>query len=267
MNFFEDGTPRPVSVQPHLESPSDPTGGIDVTLVGGGREHWWQDPIDGFIRARQRDDAAARDAYSTPSQRLGHVPDGPAGSSAPNSSPSFADRFGNWTPSPGSAASPTPGTAASSARYLTGRVAGAPGASSFDTGAPAVPFVPPTNPFSPAPSLSFDDRFGNWVSPPAAGAPSGSYQLAPSQPQSGSSTQRDPRNVRVLSSPIFKPDGTTVADPPPRIPGQPQQQPGRPLGVVTGQPALPPSVYGLPDPAADSMNDWFSRWIKPLLQQ
>jgi len=63
------------------------------------------------------------------------------------------------------------------------------------------------------------------------------------------------------------PDGTSVVSLPPRIPSQSQPQPGRAVGIVPGQPALPPSVYGLPDPSADDMDDWFSRWIKPLFQQ
>lgn len=52
LNFFQDGTPRPASVQPHLASRLDPTGGIDVTLANGAKEHWWSDAIDGFKRDR-----------------------------------------------------------------------------------------------------------------------------------------------------------------------------------------------------------------------
>ena len=52
MMFFEDGTPRPVSIRPHPASPGDPTGGVDVTLKDGSKEHWWNDQVDGFIRSR-----------------------------------------------------------------------------------------------------------------------------------------------------------------------------------------------------------------------
>jgi hypothetical protein len=52
MMFFEDGTPRPVSIRPHPATPGDPTGGVDVTLKDGSNEHWWNDQIDGFIRSR-----------------------------------------------------------------------------------------------------------------------------------------------------------------------------------------------------------------------
>jgi len=50
LDFFRDGTPQPTSVRPHPASPDDPTGGIDVALPNGANEHWWSDPIDGFIR-------------------------------------------------------------------------------------------------------------------------------------------------------------------------------------------------------------------------
>ncbi len=52
MMFSEDGTPRPVSIRPHPATPGDPTGGVDVTLKDGGKEHWWNDQIDGFIRSK-----------------------------------------------------------------------------------------------------------------------------------------------------------------------------------------------------------------------
>jgi len=62
MNFFRDGTPQPASVLAHPATPSDPTGGIDVTLPNGAGEHWWYDPIDGFIR-RQQDYAYVGGGY------------------------------------------------------------------------------------------------------------------------------------------------------------------------------------------------------------
>src|SRR6185312_8799734 len=52
MMFSDDGTPRPVSIRPHPATPGEPTGGVDVTLKDGSREHWWNDQIDGFIRSR-----------------------------------------------------------------------------------------------------------------------------------------------------------------------------------------------------------------------
>ncbi len=52
MMFSEDGTPRPVSIRPHPATSGDPTGGVDVTLKDGSKEHWWNDQIDGFIRSK-----------------------------------------------------------------------------------------------------------------------------------------------------------------------------------------------------------------------
>ena len=115
--------------------------------------------------------------------------------------------------------------------------------SPFDGGAPAVPFVP---------------------SPDAVPNP---YQLDAS-PRSGDSTQTDPRNIRVLSR-IPAPGAT------PSMPdnANTSQQVGGPLGLVSGQAMpdypVPPWLFGLPDrPAAggDDMDDWYARWVKPLLQ-
>ena len=110
LDFFRDGTPKPTSVRPHPATPSDPTGGIDVTLPNGAEEHWSNDPIDGFIR-RQQDYAYPGGGYDTPSERLGHVPT--------DAKP--APPLGRQTADP----------------------------SVFDTGASAVPFVPATDPVAP----------------------------------------------------------------------------------------------------------------------
>jgi hypothetical protein len=61
-------------------------------------------------------------------------------------------------------------------RYLSRRIAGQPDGSVFDTGAPAVPFVPPDQNLVPAGPAAFDDRFGDWTSSPAVNASRGPYQ-------------------------------------------------------------------------------------------
>jgi len=131
MNFFADGTPQPVSVLPHPTTSDDPTGGIDVTLADGSREHWWLDPTDGFLRSRtgQPDPSNSHD---TPSERLGHVPGGTPSQSispSPNNrtlapSPEDANRFASYQPAP----DPTDG----SARYLSTRIVDASGTSMLD---------------------------------------------------------------------------------------------------------------------------------------
>jgi hypothetical protein len=64
-------------------------------------------------------------------------------------------------------------------RYLIRRIAGQPDASAFDTGAAAVPFVPPDQNLVPAGQAAFDDRFGDWTSSPVVNAPHGPYQTVP----------------------------------------------------------------------------------------
>jgi hypothetical protein len=133
MNFFADGTPQPVSVLPHPTTPTDPTGGIDVTLADGSKEHWWQDPIDGFIRSRLGQSDSV-DSYDTPSERLGHVP---GGVSSPETAPPPKD--GSWAPSSGditrfASYQPHPDAADKSARYLSTQITDKSGTSRVDSG-------------------------------------------------------------------------------------------------------------------------------------
>lgn len=79
----------------------------------------------------------------------------------------------------------------------------------------------------------------------------------------------DPKGIRVLSSRILAPgvppSALTVANQ-----GWPTSTPS---GLVSGQPMpdypVPPRLFGLPDRSAasgDDMDDWYTRWIKPLIQ-
>jgi hypothetical protein len=115
--------------------------------------------------------------------------------------------------------------------------------SPFDSRAPAVPFVPPagTEPNSVQPGAS---------------------------PGPGDATQTDPRNIRVLSR--IPAPGATPAAP---DSANTSQLAGKPPGLVAGQPTPdypgPPWLFGLPDrstPNGDDMDDWYTRWVKPLLQ-
>jgi hypothetical protein len=115
--------------------------------------------------------------------------------------------------------------------------------SPFDSRAPAVPFVPPA------------DAVPNSVQPGAS-------------PRPGDATQTDPRNIRVLSR--IPAPGATPAAP---DSANTSQQAGKPPGLVTGQPTpedpVPPWLFGLPDRSAargDDADDWYTRWVKPLLQ-
>jgi len=106
----------------------------------------------------------------------------------------------------------------------------APSASVFDTGTPAVLFVPPNDRLAPAPPAPFGDRFGSWA-PSQAGARPGPNQPAPS-PQSGGSTQVDPQKIRYLRR--VDPDDIDSASQPSGQNAAPQ--PNRPLGLVNGKP-------------------------------
>jgi hypothetical protein len=106
---------------------------------------------------------------------------------------SFDQRFGSWISSPAASApegmerpswlskidKKAEATASKPERYLGRQVAGKPEASTFDADAPAVPLVPSDENFLPGRPASFDDRFGNWISPPPVSAPPGPYPPAP----------------------------------------------------------------------------------------
>lgn len=70
-------------------------------------------------------------------------------------------------------------TSAKPERYLARRVTGQSEVSAFDTGVPAVPFIPSDENSSPSRSTSLPDRFGNWTSSPPVSAPRATYSLAP----------------------------------------------------------------------------------------
>jgi hypothetical protein len=93
---------------------------------------------------------------------------------SPNRQDSFDDRFRNWSSaSAGRSGSPpmpvpsrSPGSVAAlimdHIRALKERDANKSQASVFDTGAPAVPFLPSNESSSPEREDSLDDRFGGW---------------------------------------------------------------------------------------------------------
>lgn len=177
------------------------------------------------------------------------------GPAAVNDDTSSADGSGDRAASPSK-----PG------RYLGRRVAGASETSPFDNGAPAMPFVVGNNPFPPVPPASFNDAF---QVPPLA--PSGPDQPL-WQPRVDGAAQASPNNIRVLSGRFIVPNGGAVSAQAAGLPNFSTTQGGwRPAPAdrlaVPDYPVPPPPVYGLPDPSADNMDDWFDRWIKPLFQQ
>jgi hypothetical protein len=97
-----------------------------------------------------------------PPPRKFSISDVPASGTAADSLATTSLNSGNAAPVTGLDAA-----RANSARYLR-RVDIGPGATVFDTGARAAPFMPPfKSPVAPAPPTSFNDRFGNWSAPAA----------------------------------------------------------------------------------------------------
>jgi hypothetical protein len=145
-------------------------------------------------------------------------------------------------------------------RSQSSRILGSPGASPFDVGAPPVPFVVSDNPFAPAPAVSFKERV---PSPPIA-------PTVADQPQPDGPAQPAPDKIRVLSGRLVVPNGAGVTALAPDLstaaPNDwpPPSADRRPVPEYPVPP--PPSVYGLPDRDADSMDAWFNRWIKPLFE-
>jgi hypothetical protein len=220
-----------------------------VAFDGAGLAHAIAEPL----RFMQKDYAFVGGGYDTPSERHGLLPSGPLLPQEP--APSFSDRFGNWPASPNGdfpvnrgQTPPTDGPSASPERYLGRRLVDGSGSSVFDTGAPAVPFVP-NGPLVPQPPASFDDRYGGRGASPAAPGPVSSYPTGPARPP-GPASETDPRNVRVLRSRMVQLGSASS--------GQ----------STVAYPAAP--IFGLPDQSAasgDDMSDWFARWVKPLIQQ
>jgi hypothetical protein len=156
-------------------------------------------------------------------------------------------------------------------RVLAGRIADTSRPSPFETGAPAVPFIPPNGPLAPARSAS-NDPFMNWQPSPSIAASPNSDQQVP-QSQAAGTAQRPAQSIRVLSSPFFMPNGTSAGRgtaSAPGISGPQAQSDWPPATRPVPEYPVPPMVYGLPDPSdksGDNMDDWFKRWIKPLMQQ
>jgi hypothetical protein len=200
------------------------------------------------LRSMQSDYAFVGGGYDTPSERHGRLPSGPLPPQEPD--PSFTDRFGAWPASPNGDASINGGPATSTAvrserpeRYLGRRLVDGSGRSVFDTGAPAVPFVPNVR-LAPSPPASFDEHYGGWPAPPRLGPSAG----------------------QIVESP------RPARPPAPRKAPDAVDRTAAPAGIVSGEPLFYPfpSIFDVSGPAAtrgDDMSDWFARWVKPLVQQ
>ncbi|WP_441237517.1 hypothetical protein [Bradyrhizobium sp. 930_D9_N1_4] len=132
---------------------------------------------------------------------------------------------------------------------------------------------------------TFADRFGNWIDTPA-GTMSAQDVQVPTAPAAGAAP---PEEVRRLTRVNAANAGSVFASgsaPVPYLPstefndrfghwttptayGQPPQT-GRPIGTFADEPGygVPPPIFGTDDPGnpRNSAEEWFSRWIGPLLR-
>jgi hypothetical protein len=233
------------------------------------------DPTAFFDQQGPVDPNPAPPAYLDDYQRYLQLPNQAL---PPDRSNSFDNRFGNWPPAPFvsppdatmfGAPSP-PANSDNNVRVLRSRVVGKSDASRFDRENPAVRFTPPNEVRSPGPPASFADRFGDWPSFSAGGAPSSPNQPVPPA-EDGSSKRGDAGSIRVLTSRVVPLNGVGNAGPTPAgFSNQPAPIPqaGRPLGLFTGQPMsdnpLSPLIWDFitkPRTPGDDEEDWLSRWI------
>ncbi|WP_167358280.1 hypothetical protein [Bradyrhizobium stylosanthis] len=168
----------------------------------------------------------------------------------------------------------------------------AAGGSVFAKGAaPYNPFdsVRPADEPSAARPTTFADRFGSWIETPAGAAPAQTSN-ALGVPSTAAADAVAPDEVRRLtrvneanagsvfssgSAPIPYLPSTEFNDrygiwTVPTADGWPAQE-SRPMGVFADEPGylIPPPIFGV-DSSGNSHNEaeeWFSRWIRPLLRQ
>lgn len=138
----------------------------------------------------------------------------------------------------------------------------------------------------PERASSFADRFGNWTDTPAGTV---SAPGAPAVPPTSAAGSIAPEEVRRLTRVNASNAGTVFTSgsapvpylPPtefndrfgnwtvPTVDGRSRQTSG-PIGVLANEPSyvIPPPIFGVDDPGnpRNDADEWFSRWIRPLLR-
>ena len=94
-------------------------------------------------------------------------------------------------------------------------------------------------------------------------------ELAPTTERAAFADNVDPKDIRVLTSGVVAPRLAPSA----LAVGNQGWSTSTPPGLASGQPMpnypVPSQLFGLPDRSAasgDDMDDWYVRWIKPLVQ-
>ncbi|WP_271505432.1 AHH domain-containing protein [Bradyrhizobium sp. CCBAU 11357] len=174
------------------------------------------------------------------------------------------------TPSGGVFSTGAPAFNANGDRLYVGRTRPQPGeASSFDREASAGTFA---------------DRFGEWATTPVGTMPAKDLPVAPTS-AAGSVAPEDVRRLARVNETNAGNVFTSGSAPVPYLPstefderfgswtapaaGGQQPQPSKPIGVFADEPSylIPPPIFGVNGPVNphNDSEEWFSRWIRPLL--
>lgn len=141
--------------------------------------------------------------------------------------------------------------------------------------------------FDPEPPAStFADRFGNWASTAASTMPTKDLPEAAPTPAAGSLSPEDVRRLTRVNEAnagsVFSSGSAPVPYLPPTefnerfgswtVPSADGQhpQPSKPIGTFADEPSylIPPPIFGVDGPGNlhNDGEEWFSRWIRPLLR-
>jgi len=137
----------------------------------------------------------------------------------------------------------------------------------------------------PTSAGTFDDRFGRWSVTPNGITPDRPSTVSEPRAVGAIAPEEVRRLTRVNGSnagSVFASGSTPIPYLPPAefndrfgswsapIGEGPQQQASKPIGVFADEPSylIPPPIFGMDDPGnpRNDAEEWFSRWIGPLLR-
>lgn len=162
-----------------------------------------------------------------------------------------------------------------------------PAGSSNSSGSSAFgPQLSEVSSFDPETASSFADRFGNWASTAVGTMPAKDLpEVAPTS-AAGSVAPEDVRRLARVNETNAGNVFTSGSAPVPHLPstefnerfgswtvppaGGQHPQPGKPIGIFADEPSylIPPPIFGVDGPGNphNDGEEWFSRWIRPLLR-
>ncbi|MEZ2146469.1 AHH domain-containing protein [Bradyrhizobium sp. DN5] len=133
---------------------------------------------------------------------------------------------------------------------------------------------------------TFTDRFGNWTDTPVGTIPAQGGPEVPPSPAAGTVAPEDVRRLTRVNASNAGSVFTSGSAPVPYLPssefkerfgswivptadGRPPQT-GKPIGAFADEPSylIPPPIFGVDGPGNphNDAEEWFSRWIGPLLR-